>query len=89
MRSRERPGAGSRGDGRRGGFGSEGNAGEFGSVLLVHAGHGSGAGLGQCTLKGGKTRLSRERDVHGPRVDACTVYLPRVLIMAAISPCIG
>ena len=26
-------------------FGSEGNAGEFGSAFLVHAGHGMGAGL--------------------------------------------
>lgn len=85
-------GAGSPWDGRRSGFGSvscfgsEGNAGEFGSAFLVHAGHGMGAGLGQWTFQGGKTQLSRERDVHGAHVDACTVYLLRVLIMAAISP---
>jgi hypothetical protein len=54
--------------------------------VLVHAGHGMGAGLGQWTFQGGKTQLSRERDVHGAHVDACTVYLLRVLIMAAIPP---
>lgn len=85
-------GAGSPWDGRRSGFGSvscfgsEGNAGEFSSAFLVHAGHGMGAGLGQWTFQGGKTQLSRERDVHGAHVDACTVYLLRVLITAAISP---
>lgn len=79
-------GAGSPWDGRRSGFGSEGNAGEFCSAFLVHARHGMGAGIGQWTFQGGKTQLSRERDVHGAHVDACTVYLLRVLIMAAISP---
>ena len=54
--------------------------------VLVHAGHGMGAGLGQWTFQGGKTQLSRERDVHGAHVDACTVYLLRALIMAAIPP---
>ena len=42
-------------------FGSEGNAGEFGSAFLVHAGHGMGEGLGQWTFQGGKhTAISGE-----------------------------
>lgn len=43
-------------------------------------------GLDNGLFKVANTQLSRERDVHGAHVDACTVYLLRVLIMAAISP---
>jgi hypothetical protein len=67
-------------------FGSEGNAGEFGSAYWFKQSHGMGAGLGQGTFQGGKARLTWERDVHCTHVGACTVYLLRVLIMAAIFP---
>ncbi|KAJ6750537.1 hypothetical protein OIU85_001110 [Salix viminalis] len=52
-------------------FGGESNAGELAVAFLVHreSWHGSGE-LGQWTFQGGKTQLSRERDVHRRYVDA-------------------
>ena len=67
-------------------FGSEGNASEFGSAYWFVQVMAWARGLDNGLFKVANTQLSRERDVHGAHVDACTVYLLRVLIMAAIPP---
>lgn len=67
-------------------FGSEGNASEFGSAYWFMQVMAWARGLDNGLFKVANTQLSREWDVHGAHVDACTVYLLRVLIMAAIPP---